>query len=383
MNRRVRFATMGQFVEPRRVSETGEGLTVNDIDALRKSIVGCLIGTAVGDALGLPYEGLPPGRAKRLLGAPERHRFAVGRGMVSDDTEHTCFVAQSLLESGGDVERFERCLMRRLRWWLIGLPAGVGKATARACLKMWLGCGPRRCGVFSAGNGPAMRAAILGAAVEDRSEMIGLVRASSRMTHTDPKAVQGALVVALAARRAAWGSGTDARQWFDGVCEVVGTEGAELLALVRKAVESVEAGESTAEFATSMGLGRGVTGYTLHTLPMAIHAWLASPSDYRVAVTSIIQCGGDADTTAAIVGGIVGAGVGEEGIPKEWIEGLWEWPRDVEWMRTLGIGLAGSIDDDASVTVPGVNSAVLLLRNALFLTVVLFHGFRRLAPPYS
>ncbi len=51
-------------------------------------IVGSLLGTAIGDSIGLPYEGLSRRRAKRLLGPPDRHRFLFGRGMVSDDTEH-------------------------------------------------------------------------------------------------------------------------------------------------------------------------------------------------------------------------------------------------------------------------------------------------------
>ena len=41
-------------------------------------------------------------------------------------------VLQSILEAGGDVEVFRRRFARRLRWWLLGLPAGVGLATARA-----------------------------------------------------------------------------------------------------------------------------------------------------------------------------------------------------------------------------------------------------------
>src|SRR5688572_8763921 len=95
----------------------------------RTHVIGCILGTAVGDALGLPYEALSPRRASRLLGAPDRYRFLVGRGMVSDDTEHTCMVAQALIAAGGDVAVFRRELARRLRFWLLGLPGGTGMAT--------------------------------------------------------------------------------------------------------------------------------------------------------------------------------------------------------------------------------------------------------------
>jgi len=54
------------------------------------AIVGSLLGTAVGDALGLPYEGLSPRRAERMLGTPDRYRFVPGRGMVSG--RHRTFV---------------------------------------------------------------------------------------------------------------------------------------------------------------------------------------------------------------------------------------------------------------------------------------------------
>lgn len=95
-------------------------------------IVGCILGTAVGDAIGLPYEGVSRQRLGRLLGPPERHRFLIGRGMISDDTEHTCLVAQSLIASGSDVDVFMREFGCRLRWWFASLPAGLGRGTLRS-----------------------------------------------------------------------------------------------------------------------------------------------------------------------------------------------------------------------------------------------------------
>ncbi|WP_436717363.1 ADP-ribosylglycohydrolase family protein [Roseiconus lacunae] len=348
----------------------------------RDAIVGCILGTAVGDALGLPYEGVSPKRASKLLGPPDRYRFFFRRGMISDDTEHTCMVAQSLIEAGGEVPKFTRRFARRLRWWILALPAGVGKATARSGIKLWLGASPERSGVFSAGNGPAMRAAILGAALKDVPSILGFVRASSRLTHSDPKAEYGAIAVALASKHSRDNATVDANLWLDEVVDAVGEGGAELIDLLSKSIRSVAAGETTQTFANSLGLDRGVTGYTYHTVPVAIHGWLSNPKDFRNAVTSIIECGGDADTTAAIVGGIVAAGVGPEGIPGEWLDGVWEWPRSVFWMQRLGDTLANSLDRDHAVKSPTVNPIAVLLRNLLFLFVVLFHGFRRLVPPY-
>ena len=156
------------------------------------SIAGAILGCALGDAAGLPYEGLPKCRGVRLLGEPDRFHFIIRHGMVSDDTEHTCMVAESLCECPHDAELFARCLAGRLRWWLVGVPAGVGFATLRAILRLWLGFSPQRSGVFSAGNGPAMRSAILGAAIDDLTTLERFVRASTVITHSDPKAFHGA-----------------------------------------------------------------------------------------------------------------------------------------------------------------------------------------------
>ena len=156
------------------------------------AVVGAVLGTAVGDALGLPYEGLSASRGRRLFGEPDRYHLLFGHGMVSDDTEHTCMVMQALMAAGDDEERFARELAWRLRTWLFGLPAGIGLATLKATLKLWIGFSPHRSGVYSAGNGPAMRSPVLGATIADQDQLRRLVRASTRLTHTDPKAEYGA-----------------------------------------------------------------------------------------------------------------------------------------------------------------------------------------------
>jgi ADP-ribosyl-[dinitrogen reductase] hydrolase len=345
-------------------------------------IVGCMLGTAIGDAIGLPYEGLSPERALRLLGTPDRHRLVFGRGMVSDDTEHTCIVAQSLITAPNDPTSFQRSLAWRLRVWLLGIPAGIGFATLRAILRLWIGISPARSGVFSAGNGPAMRAAILGAAIDDPHALRDLIRVSSRMTHSDPKAESGAFAVALAAQMARQESIVSSKAFLDRLASELTGDANELLALLQQAAASINAGHSTEVFAQSLGLTAGVTGYVYHTVPVALHAWLSHPHDFRAAIMAIIRCGGDTDSTAAIVGGIVGTSVGREGIPREWLDGLIEWPRSVSWMERLGVQLSISVQSHSAVSPIRVPASGLFIRNLLFLIVVLCHGFRRLAPPY-
>ena len=152
---------------------------------------GALLGAAVGDALGLPREGLSPSRATRLFGtAPLKHSLVFHKGLTSDDTEHACMVGQSLLVSHDNPTLFARVLAWKLRFWLLGLPAGVGFATLRSILKLWLGFSPQSSGVFSAGNGPAMRAPILGVYAsslpDPKTFLQQFVTASTQITHSDP-----------------------------------------------------------------------------------------------------------------------------------------------------------------------------------------------------
>ena len=349
----------------------------------RDAIVGCILGTAVGDAIGLPYEGLSRRRGARLFGEPDRHRFLLGRGMVSDDTEHTCLVAQSLIAAGDDVETFAHELARRLRLWLLGVPAGIGWATLRATLRLCVGIPPDRSGVFSAGNGPAMRSPVLGAAIDDRDLLRRFVRASTRITHTDPKAEYGALTVALAANMASKGVPVEGLEFTHAVREILSDVSAEeLLALLDEAVASVLMGRSTPEFAASIDLEKGVSGYVYHTVPVVIHAWLSHPHDFRSAVVDVVRCGGDTDTTGAIVGAIVGAAVGSAGIPPEWLGRLCEWPRTAGWMERLGNQLYEARSSGTPAAPLRLPVYGLVPRNLLFLLVVLLHGLRRLVPPY-
>jgi ADP-ribosylglycohydrolase len=135
----------------------------------------------VGDALGLPYEGLsPPHIARRLSRHGRlRHGLVFGCGMLSDDTEHAFLTALALAEQRQDPRGFARALARRLRWWLAALPPAVGLATARGIARLWLGWPPERSGVHSAGNGPLMRAAVIGGVALDDDRLVALVAAST------------------------------------------------------------------------------------------------------------------------------------------------------------------------------------------------------------
>jgi ADP-ribosylglycohydrolase len=347
------------------------------------SIAGVILGTAVGDALGLHCEGLSPRRARRMFGPPPlRHRFLLGRGMVSDDTEHTVFVARSLLQAPDDPSRFARALARELRWWLLGVPAGAGLATLRSTLKLWLGFSPANSGVWSAGNGPAMRSALLGVCLGDDPDCLrAFVRASTRLTHTDPRAERGALLVALAAHH---GATAGSAPFLASARAILPDADDELVGLLSRLEEHLARGATPAEFVDALGLRRGVTGYIYHTVPAALFCWLRFPGDFRRAVEEVILLGGDTDTTGAITGAIAGATVGPAGIPADWLDGIRDWPWSVAWLRGLASRVAERFSAAGAATDSRYPSrrVARLPRNALFATVVLAHGFRRLLPPY-
>lgn len=339
------------------------------------AIAGCLVGTAVGDSIALPYEGLGRKRVAAFHVFPLKHRLIAGRGLASDDTEHTCMVMASFIESRGDIAAFQTRLARRLRWWLLGGPAGVGLATLRSCLKLWLGFRPPRSAIMSAGNGPAMRSAILGVMLTDLDDVAAHARASAEITHADPRAIDAAIIVALAAYVAR----REPKPIIETLQKIASTHldpKSEISAVLDTVETSLLAEESTGDFA-QRHFGDGVSGFVMQTLPVCIHAWLSYPDDFEAAIASVVACGGDTDTTAAIVGALVGTRVGVGGIPDDWVDRYADWPRSMDYLEQLA-QVASSECDRA----PRLNPLAILLRNGLFVVIVLAHGFRRLVPPY-
>lgn len=261
---------------------------------------GCLVGLAVGDAMGFPLEGLSARRIQRRFGRPERYRFLGRRGFVSDDTEQAVMVAEAALAAAADPGATARGFARRLVGWFWTVPPGVGLATVRACLKMSVGLAG---GVASAGNGAAMRAAPLG--LLPRRE--GLVEAVSRVTHTDPRAVDGARAIAeavalvVAAGEAPWPA----------LQAVLGALDPRLAERLERAWTLREA--SPEEAARELG----TTGYVLHSVPLALWALWSDPPGFLEGLHRVVLQGGDADSTGAMAGALLGARFGLEAIPAE------------------------------------------------------------------
>ena len=316
-----------------------------------------MLGTAVGDALGLPCEGLPPLIIARRFLPLDRYRLLGPWGFVSDDTEQSALVAQSLCGhdddsgDGGDaavVTAFRRALLG----WFWRLPFGVGLATVRAALRLTLGL--KRSGVSSAGNGAAMRSMVLGAAIDDAPRRRRLATALARVTHTDPRAIAAAVFVADVAAG-------DHRA-------VANVSEPALRAALERASE-------LAEEKVDVGIGAaalGTSGYVLHSVPFAWFCLNRFGAGFD-AVRRAIEGGGDTDSNAAIVGGWVGALHPEE-VPVDLCEQLAGGPFGPRHLRALARACA----DHAPA--PPYAWPVAMLRNLALYPVVLAHGFRRLLP---
>ncbi len=340
-------------------------------------INGILLGTALGDSIGLPAEGLSRRRIQKMYKGQWRQSFLFNKGMCSDDTEHTIFVAQSLIAHSDDVNRFRSSLAWKLKLWFLGLPAGIGLATAKSILKLWLGFSPRKSGVFSAGNGPAMRSAIIGAVFHgQRDKVEAFVQASTEITHSDPKAYVGALAVALATSQIIENKVLNAQELITELSEIKDAD-SEWLHYLKVLGDEIEKKSDMESFLKKLNLEKAVTGYIYHSVIVALYGILLHPNDFKRAISEICDAGGDTDTVAAIAGAMHGASLGEKNLPKDWLKGLWEWPRGTVMIKKVGFALTQPGNQSVRYFWPS-----LILRNALFLIVVLLHGFRRALPPY-
>ncbi len=310
--------------------------------------VACLLGLAVGDALGFPLEGLSARQIARRYPDRTRYHFLGRTGYVSDDTEQAVMVAEALLE-GRPVEGFAR----RLVLWFWTIPPGIGLATVKACLKWTVGW---RQGAPSAGNGAAMRAASVGLWHAYSDE---LARQVALVTHTDPRGVDGARLVSHLVHRMLHGESAD---WPDVALEL----DPRLRAALQKAWDL--RGEPPETRARELG----ITGYVLHSVPLACAA-LWSGASFREALDGVLRQGGDADSNGAIAGALLGARWGE--VPSEWTD-LLEPNFGAHRLEALARGLqSGRLDDYRP---PGFLQR--RLREGAIKAGVGIHVLRRLVP---
>lgn len=327
---------------------------------------GILLGTAIGDALGLPFEGMTGAAIARAGFAPNRYRLLGRTGFVSDDTEQSALVAKSLARHPRDREACCRVFRRALLGWFCRLPWGVGMGTLQACVRVALGF--RRSGVRSAGNGAAMRAAIIGGFFADAAEeRRAWSDAVAEVTHTDARAVEGARFVA---ELAALAVRAPAPSQLDASPALAVVQEEELRRALETSLELARCGAATEEAAAALG----TTGFVVSSVPFATFCFVRDAHDPARALAEVVRGGGDTDTNAAIVGAWLGALHGERGLPRALVSHLCEGPFGKTHLRALAADLLRAGAGHAPTA--RYRWPVAFVRNLLLFPVVLLHAVR-------
>jgi len=278
---------------------------------------GCLLGLAVGDALGAAVEFRARGTFEPLTDMIGGGPFDLKAGQWTDDTSMALCLACSLLEQEGfdPVDQMNRYL----RWYREGYFSSTGECfdignTIAAALRIYEKTSHPYCGAtdpWSAGNGSLMRLAPVPMVYrEDERQVAYYSSESSRTTHGAQEALQACKLFGVMLAKALEGAAKDA---ILGVSwESTGDEtelSPAILSLANREYQDKPRGEILS------------SGYVIASLEAAL--WCFSRSDsFREAVLLSANLGGDADTTSAICGQLAGAYYGLQNIPADWLQVL-------------------------------------------------------------
>ena len=263
---------------------------------------GAMLGLAIGDALGATVEFMTPREIQAAFGIHERIMgggwLRLAPGEVTDDTTMSFALAEAWLAAGGPPSAAQ-CAVA-FDGWMRAKPVDIGNTVRRGIVR-W-----RRHGTVEAplsndaGNGGAMRClpvalATLGAAEAD------IARAAltqARVTHHNPltDAATVALVGMVHAALAGRGLGA-------------------ILAIAHQLVADHP------EFAFRNRRCDNPSGYIVDTLRAVLQA-VDSHDGFAAVLIDVVNRGGDADTTGAIAGMVMGALVGQSGLPTAWLDAL-------------------------------------------------------------
>ena len=261
-----------------------------------------LLGTAIGDALGVAFETKLPSYqplidwdGKTFIG---RGLDDLPAGCYSDDTMMSLTVAGSLIDNHGFNP--SDLAQRYVELFTSKTIRGYGRTTLAAINNLIAGKHYSECGIAgSYGNGTAMRAAPFGVYFRnDIPALINACKVDSAITHASNEAEAGSLAVALAAAHAVNGDTSDLlpKLW-------------EALpdSKVKTAIYSLDSLVPTPHITPDQALRLiGTKCDVRQTVPAAIYCYLRF-GNFQDAVVASIKAGGDTDTTAAIVGALFGA----------------------------------------------------------------------------
>lgn len=286
------------------------GDVVSQVSRLDRA-VGAVLGSAVGDALGAPFEFGPPLAFSRHFPQPGAGGEMCGGGgwdpgEFTDDTQMALLVAESLLDRDG----FDGAdMFGRFQRWAASRPKDIGVQTS-AVLSSGRAWDTAAAHHFAqthraAGNGSLMRAAPAAVffAAQGRAATMEAARRISALTHGDPATGEGCAVYHELVRIAL--DGGDPLIAMDDVVSLVADEHRPRWAVVL--APDWEPGRATES-----------NGAVWPTLGSAVWA-LRTTSGFEEALRQVIDLGGDTDTVAAVTAGLAGAVHGAAAIPDRWV----------------------------------------------------------------
>ncbi len=283
----------------------------------RSRFRGCLLGLAVGDALGTTLEFRAPGSFVPLTDMIGGGPFGLQPGQWTDDTSMALCLAHSLLHCRG-FDAVDQ-MNRYCNWYRHGYMSSTGECfdiggTVSQALEAYLRSGDPFSGSqaeSSAGNGSLMRLAPVAMyyAHSPLAVVATMAADSSRTTHAAAEAVDACVLFAAQLRMALAGHDKQAILLGHGATP----DAPAIAALALRDHVVVDAAAI-----------RG-SGYVVDALSAALWCF-ATTDDYASAVLKAANLGDDADTTAAICGQLAGAYYGLEGIPPGWRQTLHDAP---------------------------------------------------------
>jgi poly(ADP-ribose) glycohydrolase ARH3 len=295
-----------------------------------EQLAGCLLGQALGDALGYVVEAQAPEVARtyvdewlRLGRAGERSSPHYPFGQYSDDTQ----LARELLLSFRERRLWdpEDYAHRLARLFGQARDVGAGSGTRSAALRIHQGVHWSRAGTPApyAGNGSAIRAGPLGLLFSDSATIARVAREQSRITHLDPRCAAGAVGIALGVSIAVRVGPIVPRQFLDEIAAAVEQDDLAFARALRSAAEWISL--SPAEAARRLHqtdldpaylTWQGVSAFVVPSVIWSLYSFLRSPDDYWETVCTAIAVGGDTDSTAAMAGAMSGARGGSAELPE-------------------------------------------------------------------
>ena len=301
------------------------------------ALTGCLLGQALGDALGFVVEAQPVVAARRYVDdyllagrAGDLAHPDFGFGQYSDDTQLARELLLSYTEAGGwSPETFARrvaVLFER------GADVGAGPGTRATAARLLGGTHWSLAGTPPpyAGNGSAMRSGPIGVLFDGLRPMVTAAVEQSLVTHLDPRCAAGAVAVAAAVACAAKPSPFDRTGFIHTVADLAAAQDES----VGSAIRGLEAWahlppDPAARWLHEAGLDpayadvwQGISAFVTPSVVWSLYSFLRDPDDYWTAVCTAIGAGGDTDTMAAIAGAIAGARLGPSALPAALVERL-------------------------------------------------------------